>query len=425
MNMNMLLTRIHRALGSSIRVLVVLSVLMVSLFGSAVDAATATPTPSQQRIPVPPFQQITKESDKAPAIVQAAADATDYGSKVLEDNFGGAWVDQKANVAHVLVKDTPTNAVANASLAIGKNIRHPETVVYDRAQFSRKELRAIQDKIIADRAMIASKGTNVVAVGEKTDANKLLVQVVSSSVTTTSAATTTLGQLYGSNALVVQAVASAPELADRNAGYPYRGGYSLNGTNGENCTLGFVGYTATQWEIITAGHCYDVGITVGHPGIGVIGNVAINDYRTNSRVDIAAIPITGYGYEISKTLIRNDPSLANVDSVEYQQLYGKFVCKSGVVTNQTCLSVTTVHTTVVAGGVTLTDQIIASGSAGAVMGGDSGGPVYMPYGQASVSAEGIVSAKNADGGLLYYSFIYNAIPDDGLNVNYTLNPCSC
>lgn len=151
------------------------------------------------------------------------------------------------------------------------------------------------------------------------------------------------------------------------------------------------------------------------PGVGTIGTVDRNGYINNSRTDAASIGFNGIGIGSQHNLIRNDPNIAAVIEVETQQLEGKFVCKSGITTDQTCFYVNRVHLTTT-GSVPPTDQIEAAASAGSILEGDSGGPVYMPLNQTQVSADGIVQGKNQDGSLLYYSFAYNLAPDMGLYI---------
>lgn len=391
-------------------------VLAVALTG-ATGATATTPTPSSPAAissrPIPPLQYPTRQSNLAPIINQAASDATSYGKNSLPDIFGGVWLDRKGTVAHILLKDT---SGANTS-RITQNIRHPELVVYDKAQFSEKELLDIQKRVLADDGKLRAQGIEVAGTGEKISENKLIIDVVSTTAAKTNTASTVLPQLYGNAAVSVQAISAPHVRTDRAGGYPYKDGYQLAPAGSSpNCTLGFIGYSSTSWEIITAGHCYSVGTTVTTPGIGTIGNVDRNGYYTNSRTDAASIGFGGYDIGTQHNLIRNDPNIAAVVEVELQQYQNKFVCKSGKTTDQTCFYVNRVHYTNNVGGVVLPDQVEALASAGSVDYGDSGGPVYMPLNQTQVSAEGIVSAKNGDGSLMYYSFVYNLAPDMGLYI---------
>lgn len=108
---------------------------------------------------------------------------------------------------------------------ISQNARHPETIVYDKAQFSRKELRDLQAKILADQGKLRSQGVELADIGEKTSLNKLIADVVSTTSAKTSVANTVFSQLYGSSAISVHAVSARPTLVNRAGGLPYEDGY--------------------------------------------------------------------------------------------------------------------------------------------------------------------------------------------------------
>lgn len=188
------------------------------------------------------------------------------------------------------------------------------------------------------------------------------------------------------------------------------------------CTLGFVAYTLSDWRLLTAGHCFGAGTVVSHPGTGVISLVRERQFQNGGRIDAEAIYFDGYRDQISNTTIRFDPAIANVDAAERQQLQNKRVCKSGISTNETCFTVTRVHIDQTVDGVMLHDMIEAfTGGAVGLKGGDSGGPVYYSLSNGSVSAEGIVSARNdvgdgQSGNVMYYSFIQNIAADMGVYV---------
>ncbi len=363
--------------------------------------------------PLPPIGYPDRASNLAPAVNQAASDAMGFGTKTLPDIFGGVWVERGGTKVHVLLKDTSPTITSRFS----QNVRNSQLVVYDAVQFSQRELRDLQRRIVADRGVLGMRGVTFAGVGEKTSQNKLIVDVVSTTAAATATAVAVLAQLYGTDAVDAQAVAAPPRPTNRSGGYPYHDGYRLAPQGGiDTCTLGFIGYTASSWQIVTGGHCFTIGTTVTTPGIGTIGNVTSNDYRNNSRVDAAGISFSGYDIGSQHNLIRNDPNVAAVVEVELYQYENKRVCKSGMITEETCFYVNRAHISYPLGGVLMEDQLEAVGAPGSIAQGDSGGPVYMPFNPTQVSAEGITSGKNGDGSMIYYSFVATLAPDMGIYI---------
>ncbi len=412
-----------------VRYFVVVS-LVVSVIGVGaryVYAATPTPGPGSPALghkgPLPPPSSFPKPVNdprvygNAPPLDVAGSDATYYAERNLPDVFGGVWMDENANIIHVLLKDTSAATTGK----IMQNTRHADRLVFDKAKFSRKELRALQARLTADHGMLQGRGINVVAVGEKTDINKLHVSVLSSTAAITNMANITLGQLYGADAVTVEGVANAPRKTDRvNGGYPYVGGYLLTDITGNNhtCTLGFVAfsYQPSEWAVLTAGHCYVMDQAVVHPGTGVVGNVDKNIDVDGSSADAETIGILGDETHLSDYMITADPYEGTVQYSETTPMVGAGVCKSGWKTDLTCGTVTEINIDFDSG--VRIHGVVAASAGGTQMVdmGDSGGSVFKFLGNGYVSAEGIVLGENdASGSILYYSHISNVCALQGLN----------
>lgn len=379
------------------RIALSVSIILANLLLYTGNAAVATP--------LPPLV-----SAGASPLIQAASDAIGYGSTMLPSVFGGVWIAEKANQGYVLLKG---NTPANRS-QIANNVRHPELLSFSASQFSETELWSIRDRIWADRASLRASGLDIVAIGEATDLNKVMVDIVTDAAGA-SAATTRLTQLYSTTAIVAKNMSSRPQTTNRDGPLPWSGGYTLDG-NVTTCTLGFIGYRQPNWELLTAGHCFGVGATVSHPNIGLVGPVDQNMYSNGSRADAETIQFSsGAGHTV---LARTPPDVfLDVNYTQVQQIIGKIVCKSGRATNETCFTVSVVHTAYNSfdqgTGITtnLVDMIQADYNQPAqVDRGDSGGPVYTyshgPIPNTDpVGAEGIVSGQGNNGATLFYSFI--------------------
>lgn len=323
------------------------------------------------------------------------------------------------NRVHVLLK----NPGSGDATQVSQHNRHPELLIHDRAQFSEKEIFALRDRVIADRAVLASLGVQIASAGEKASVNKVAISVVSTTAATTSAATAILNQRYGSNAITVGVVKELAKGTDREGAPPFLGGYELNVADPNivpECTMGFIGYrNAGDFEIITAGHCFDTSTPIYHTvrgsGPQFIAYANVRQLVTNGRYDVESITIPA-GNATSQVLA-NDPQMYQVIGADTYQYAGLNVCKSGSSTEETCFVTTLTHITVGVGfpfgDYNLEDMEQARAICGCgdqVKEGDSGGSVYA-YGSTGVFAEGITSAKNVDdtgASLLYFTHIADA-----------------
>ncbi len=284
------------------------------LIGSVgTDAATPSPTSSprgQTSVPTqsPQRPRRTHAADTLPAIIVAASDVEEYTKQALPDKYGSVWIDQKMNRVHVLLK----NPGSGDATQVSQHNRHPELLIHDRAQFSEKEIFALRDRVIADRAVLASLGVQIASAGEKASVNKVAISVVSTTAATTSAATAILNQRYGSNAITVGVVKELAKGTDREAAPPFLAGYELNlmdPTLTPRCTMGFIGYrNAGDFEIITAGHCFDTSTPVYHTvrgsGPQFIAYVNTRQFVDGGSYDVESITIPA-GAATSQVIANN------------------------------------------------------------------------------------------------------------------------
>lgn len=406
------------------RLIVSIALASTVFVAGSTDSVRAQTPPTR---PVPSLApQTTRASDKLLPVIQAASDAEQRASQLFGDSFAGIYLEvtgtpdrpRQGDNAHVLLKDLNTAGVAQ----IRQGVRFPERLVFEKARFSRKELRTLQARIASDQVALAARNVEVAAVGERTDLNQLQVDVVSTATATTTSATAVLMQLYGGDAIRVNPIPARIRASDRYSdGWPLKAGYYLNDTQ-VACTEGFMAYNSTGWKVLTAAHCFQGGASIYH-GSGIIGQVQ-DRRRGNGRLDVESIGITGYVGQISRTVIRAYPREALVEAIETQQFMNKVVCKSGITTDETCSVVNMVHLTATisdAGGTySVQDMVRSHAPTRQTAGGDSGGPVYTTIGDSTqVSAEGITSAEGDDGRDLYYSFAGNILPDMGLQILIT------
>lgn len=143
-------------------------VVRITIAVALVIAVAMPPSGSGGVYAVEPVRQTRASDLDLPAAV-AAQDAIQYGRAAIPDNFGGAWIDQRAGRAHVLLKNTG----AAATSGVMQNIRNAQLVSFEPASFSEKELEAMKDRIVGDHATLLSNGVELATVGIQVNINKV------------------------------------------------------------------------------------------------------------------------------------------------------------------------------------------------------------------------------------------------------------
>ncbi len=371
---------------------------------AALAAGAALATPS---IPIPPPVSGGVQAKGGPqprvAPLPASADAAtlrkqqtllptaqalDAQARGASSDIAGVSVDVAGGVVNVYRKNV------NAPLPAGT----PVNVVVHQARFSRDEMLAASQRILADAKPLADSQVAVEAVGPSLDGSGLEVTVFAADGAALDRETSALRARYGG--IVATVHAAAQKTSDANL---YFGGFRFNDyapwyggdrimSSSAGCSDAFAAYYNGP-AMLTAAHCGPVGATWynGPHTDGTWSTVGAMNY-SNASTDVASIAVSSTTNTINVGSDPQSPSQLSINGWA-SPVVGQYLCQSGSYTGERCglLVVDTGQYTASLG--PLADVVSIYGSASPAAGhGDSGGPVYLRTGSTGV-AEGLVHGQ--------------------------------
>jgi hypothetical protein len=187
--------------------------------------------------------------------------------------------------------------------------------------------------------------------------------------------------------VVAQHIDLATCTSRNNCGDPLKAGLGISGPGGA-CTSNFIYRNSAGTPLlVTAGHCGSG--TFYHNG-AAIGSTLVNQFYDGSSADAQTISMSSS--KKSNYMFKSTVDIPQVTSRRTSDYVGMLVCIPSWYYGVNCGSITVGDITLVYYDVI---HIYHARQANFLAwAGDSGGPIYLPTGQATVQAEGILSGTN-------------------------------
>lgn len=313
----------------------------------------------------------------------AVAALDEAARKMYPSTYAGIWR-QNADGQPVRLAFTSSADSSARDVISSTGFPRPDLVVAQSVSRSLIELEGLKNNITA----AFNRGTYpavLSSVAVDPAGNRVRVGVTESQSTVAA----TLSLLHGDSVMVEQEAPFhfAGSCQNRTTCTPneFRGTMQLIGADGHSCSAGFPTYNG----VITAGHCFDEGVTSVHSGlrVGVVERRAFGGQVDGEWIAFGfPTPWRGWPWIIAGSDFEYD--IVNRLSTEN---VGDFVCRDGVTSGYQCGSIVSIGTVNISeedgsGARQLTDQRIVQACA---LPGDSGGPVFS-----SAGARGITSGSN-------------------------------
>ncbi len=347
-----------------------------------------------------------------------------WAKKHAPGSYGGVWQKSGETVAAFT---TEPSVHANALKHI---LQRPDRLRVVRVDQSLQEMRSLVDAVTADMSMLRAAGVEVTGAGVQLQSNSVVISVLH----LTDAVSGRLKERYGQDVLVEEE-AYASFMANRSDGPPWMGGIEIQGLCESNDCLVASGCTSAfpvmqtlnairYYSMLTAGHCFVYGTEVTNANFIPLGRVTQQYWNEGIRSDVEKISLT-IGTQTDHILPQNGGPRREIADLRLVQDDSDGVCKAGVTTDLTCgWDVWLTHATRFVCAeygpdgeciliYTLIDHVVALRSSPGLDEGDSGGPVFTTFADGRINAHGIVSAGNAEGTRMVYSFLPNALDDTG------------
>ncbi len=330
------------------------------------------------------------------------------------DVFGGLYLDDAAGgVMTVLV--TCDRAVHEAALR--RLVANPDRLRVVKAKHSEDELLAAQDRIAAAENELSALGVAPTLTSVDVVGNRVTVGVPGAAAAAKSALARVvpLSMLHIEDGVRLDLAVCASGLECSTDSPPFDGGTDIESFDTELgavqfCTLGFVGRSSAGGavSVLSAGHCGPTSSTWVQQTTP-IGQVNRNVFTGTTSADAMAIPVSAL---VARGQVKGSKgAYQTITGHERasEDYVGRATCAYGIRTKYRCGKIVSKTARVKLGGVTLTNQRIASRPCGQ---GDSGSPNYYRN-----RAQGITSfSVTRSDGKVYcgYSHISNVLSKLGL-----------
>lgn len=341
-------------------------------------AGLATPPPAKPGAIVPTVgvpSALERQMDLAANAIRLRGLTS--GGVPLRDAYAGVSLTPDRSAIDLwLTRDAPVLLAAAAAFV-------PLDYVHVHAAArSYATLDALTTRVARDVPTLDAAGVYVTNAGPNEDRNVVLIGVRG----LTPAKASLIQIRYGDAAVAV--AGSESQATSRQADYqPWWGGDVLgNDRNEGNCTLGpaFIKSDGSRYSV-TAGHCFSLGSNLTN-NYNYLGTVT-SRYPYDGQLDAELMPVDAGNY-----IWRTDNGAAQQSGARNASR-NSMVCKSGISTNEVCnVQVTQLNQMVQNEYGVFLHQDFANKNALVVAPGDSGGPVYMPNADGTVTIAGVTSS---------------------------------
>lgn len=200
--------------------------------------------------------------DEAELRLQLERASVGLEPKLIEafpQTFGGAWLEADGPPGLTVAL---TGGTAEALPVIQSMFGFSDAVQTVTVKHSLADLLALQEQMIADRAVLEAADAPLVRALSATDGNYDLDIDVKRSVVIvrlpefTEDLAAAFEQIYGTSMLVVEGNGSAPEVCTRaDCRYTLRGGLRVENASGSDCSSAFSAVSGNNYYLLSAAHC--------------------------------------------------------------------------------------------------------------------------------------------------------------------------